>query len=127
MTRTPWLEALVEDLSAGFAQRGVPAVAVADRSYAPGALVSTPLVLGGEIRDFSTEGRFLGLMAHVSGIIRLYDQQGGLLVEKRLSARVRPAQGAGPVYETMLNDAVQQFVRQAVMDPDLAQRLVAAQ
>ncbi len=41
--------------------------------------------------------------------------------------RVRPAQGAGPVYETMLNDAVQQFVRRVVTDPDLAQRLVAAQ
>jgi len=127
MTRTPWPEALVADLTAGFAQRGVSAVAVTDRSYAPGTPVSTRLVLGGEIRNFSTEGRWLGLMAHVSGIVRLYDQRGGLLVEKRVSARVRPGQALGPVYENMLNEAVQQFVRQVVTDPDLTQRIVAAQ
>jgi hypothetical protein len=114
----------------------VTAVAMRERIYAPGVLVSTPLVLAGEIRNFSTEGRNMFvpiLAAHVSGIIRVYDQQGGRLLEKRVSARSRPGGEAVPasqllsLYEKILNEAVQQFVRQVVTDPDLAQRLVAAQ
>lgn len=135
VTPAPWPEALVEHLTAGFAQRGVLAVAVSERTYAPGTPVSTPLVLAGEIRNFSTEGRNMFvpiLAAHVSGIIRLYDEQGSLLVEKRVSARARPGAEMVPasqllsLYENLLNEAVQHFVRQVVTDPDLTQRLVAA-
>src|SRR2546428_769924 len=87
MAQTPSPAALVEYLKAGFTRRGASAVAVPDQTYTSGAQVSTPVVLGGEIRNFSTEGRdrfVLVQSAHVSGIIRLYDQQGSLLVEKRI-------------------------------------------
>ena len=84
---TQWPEALVQDLTATFTLRGVETVATADHEYVPGTSpVSTPLALGGEIRNFSIEsGRTI--QAHVSGIIRLYNQQGTLLLEKRIAAR----------------------------------------
>lgn len=126
MTPTPWPAALAEDLGAALSRRGVPAVAVTGGTWAPGTPVATPLVLDGEIHNFSTEGRWLGLMAHVSGIVRLRDQRGTLLVEKAISARVRPDPAPGPPYETMLNEAVRRFVRQVVTDPDLTRRLAPA-
>src|SRR5262249_46847297 len=119
MTPKPWPDALVRDLATGFAQRGVPAIAVADYVYVSGSPVSTPFVLGGEIHNFSTEARWLGLLAHVSGVIRLCDQVGSSLVEKSISARVRwlpevnlPADR--PVLEGLLNEAVAEFVRKVV-------------
>jgi hypothetical protein len=72
------------------------------------------------------------LQSHVSGIIRFYDKEGTLLLEKAISARM-PRDDPGyrwdkqvSVYENFLNAAVQQFVRAVVTDPDLTQRLVAA-
>jgi len=129
---TPWPEKLVEDLAAGFTQRGVEAVRVTDREFVPReTAVSTPFALGGEIRNFSTEMRWT-LQSHVSGIIRFYDKEGTLLLEKAISARM-PRDDPGyrwdrqvSVYENFLNAAVQQFVRAVVTDPDLTQRLVAA-
>jgi hypothetical protein len=130
MTPNPWPEVLVQDLVAGFAQRGVLAVAAADHVYVSGSPVATPFVLGGEIHNFSTEARWLGLLAHVSGVIRLYDQAGAALVEKSMSARVRwlpevyiPADR--PVLEGLLNVAIEEFVRKVVTDPDITQRLIA--
>jgi hypothetical protein len=129
---TPWPEKLVEDLAAGFTQRGVEAVGVTDREFVPReTVVSTPFALGGEIRNFSTEMRWT-LQSHVSGIIRLYDKEGTLLLEKTISARI-PRDDSGyqwdkqaSVYENFLNAAVHQFVRAVVTDPDLTQRLAAA-
>jgi hypothetical protein len=69
---------LVQDLVTGFTQRGVPAVGAPDRLYVAGLVVATPLVLTGEIHNFSTEARWLGLMAHVSAVVRLFDQTGRL-------------------------------------------------
>ncbi len=130
MTPSPWPEALVEDLTIGFAQRGVPAVAVPDHVYVSGSPVATPFVLGGEIHNFSTEARWLGLLAHVSGVIRLYDQAGTPVVEKSISARVRwlpevnlPADR--PVLEGLLNAAIEEFVRKVVTDPEVTQHVVA--
>jgi hypothetical protein len=127
MTLTPWPEVLAQALAAAFTARGVQAVAVVEREYAPGtAPASTPLVLSGEIRNFSTEARWLGQLAHVSGIIRLYDQQGSLLVEKAISARVRPTDPTSqPGYslEDILNEAMRQFAQLVVTDPTLSQRL----
>jgi hypothetical protein len=127
MTLTPWPEVVAQDLAAAFSARGVQAVVIVEREYAPGtAPVSTPLILSGEIRNFSTEARWLGQLAHVSGIIRLYNQQGTLLVEKAISARVRPTDPTSqPGYslEDLLNEAVRQFVRLVVTDPILSQRL----
>ena len=101
---------------------------MANREYLPGVVpVSTPLVISGEIRNFSTEARWLGRLAHVSGIVRLYDQRGTLLIEKPISARVRPTDPTSqPGYslEDLLNEAVQRFVRLVVMDSDLSQRLI---
>jgi hypothetical protein len=128
----PWPELLVRDLGAGFAQRGVQTVLVEGRMYETGSAVTTPFVLSGEIRNFSTENRWAGYLAHLSGIVRLYDQSGAMLYEKSVSARLRPsddefktATGA-QLLEQMLNRAVAEFVRQVVTDADLTQRLVAA-
>jgi hypothetical protein len=123
---------LARDLGAGFTQRGVQAVVVEERMYAPGSAVTTPLVLTGEIRNFSTENRWAGYLAHVSGVVRLYDQSGTKLVEKPVSARLRPNEeevqltDGRLLLERLLTRAVSEFVRQVVTDPDLTQRLVAA-
>jgi hypothetical protein len=126
---TPWPEALVKGLADGLAQRGVQTVAVPDRVYSPGgAPVPTALILCGEIRNFSTEQRWT-LQSHVSGILRLYDQQGALLLEKRISTRTSimdadsKASGSPVPLETLLNETLQKFVRAVVTDPDVTQRL----
>jgi hypothetical protein len=125
MAPIPWPDALVQDLTAGFAQRGVEAVAVADQVYVPGSSsVSTPLILAGEIHNFSVESRWLiPPLAHVSGNIRLYDHGGKLLLDKPLSARVRGEGGPDLNFGGVLNQAVTQFVRLVVTDPDLTQRI----
>jgi hypothetical protein len=122
LTPTPWPESLVAQLADGFTQRGVQTVAVKGRVYAPGAAVSTPLVLAGEIHNFSTEARWRDEWAHVSGIIRLYDARGTLRVEKPINIRVRSVEAQS--LEAILNAAVNQFVRAVVTDPDITQRLV---
>jgi hypothetical protein len=130
MSPTPWPEALVRDLGAGLTERGVKTVLVDDRIYEKGAAVTTPLVLTGEIHNFSTENRWAGYLAHVSGIVRLYDQSGALLSERSISARLRPTDeeyqtSAGQqLLERMLNRAVAEFIRQVVTDPELTQRFV---
>ncbi len=131
LSPAPWPDVLVQHLGAGFAQRGVEAVLVTDRVYEQGMSVTTPLVLTGEIRNFSAENRWAGYLAHVSGIARLYDQSGTLLLEKPVSARLRPTEeefktvAGQQLLEQMLNRAVAEFVRQVVTDPDLTQRFVA--
>ena len=124
LTPTPWPESLVQQLTDGFAQRGVQTVAVKDRVYAPGAGVSTPLVLAGEIHNFSTEARWRDEWAHVSGVIRLYDQRGALQVERPINIRVRSVEAQS--LEAILNSAVNQFVRAVVTDPDVTQRLTGS-
>jgi hypothetical protein len=128
---TPWAEALMQGLTVGLARRGVQAVTV-DRVYAAGSQpVSTPLILAGEIRNFSTEQRWT-LQSHISGIIRLYDSQGTLLLEKPISARTRiidtdsRASDSSAPLEVLLNETLQKFVRAVVTDPELTQRLCFA-
>ncbi|HET8578231.1 MAG TPA: hypothetical protein VFO18_14120 [Methylomirabilota bacterium] len=124
LTPTPWPESLVEQLAEGFTQRGARTVAVKDRVYAPGSAVSTPLVLAGEIHNFSTEARWRDEWAHVSGIMRLYDQRGALQVEKPVNIRVRSVEAQS--LEAILNSAVNQFVRAVVTDPDVTRRLAGS-
>jgi hypothetical protein len=132
LSPTPWPEALVRDLGAALTERGVKVTLVEDRTYEKGTAVTTPLVLTGEIHNFSTENRWAGYLAHVSGVVRLYDQSGTLLSERPISARLRPTdeeyQTANPqqLLERMLNRAVAEFVHQVVTDPELTQRFVAA-
>lgn len=128
---TPWPDTLVQDLTAAFGARGVEVVAKPDQEYVSGtSTVSTPLVLAGEIRNFSTEQRWT-FQAHIGGIIRLHDNQGRLLIEKPLSVRmprdngVRLRDKPGNMYEQMLNAAVEVFVYRVVTDTDLTQRLIA--
>jgi hypothetical protein len=131
LSPTPWPEALVRDLGAAFTERGVQTVLVEDRLYEKGNAVTTPLVLTGEIRNFSTENRWAGFLAHVSGIVRVYDQSGAQLSEKAISARLRPndeefkTSSGQALLERMLNRAVAEFVRQVVTDQELTQRLLA--
>ena len=65
--------------------------------------------------------------AHVSGVIRLYDQRVSLLIEKTISSRVGSLAEVTdrPVQERLLNVAIEEFVRKLVTDPDVTQCLVA--
>jgi len=132
LSAAPWPDSLVESLVAGFDERGVRAVAAPDRELVPGATaISTPFAVAGEIHNFSTETRWT-LQAHVSGIVRLYDDRGNLLLTRAVSARIpRDAEGEPPEpgvsgYQASLNLAVRQFVRAVVMDPELSERLATA-
>ena len=126
MTDTPWPRSLSHALAGGFAARAVP-VSVANRPFTPGIAFSTPLALAGSIQNFSTEFRF-GTAAHISGVVRVYDQQGAILVEKRVSDRQRWAieKGAGTSDEALqatLNRALAEFVSKVVNDPDIDRAL----
>jgi hypothetical protein len=132
MAASPWPDALVQNLVAGFSQRGVRAVAIPDKTYTPGSTpATTPLILTGEIRNFSTEARYTNT-AHISGILRLYDAGGKLILEKPVSARAKLESEAGvgvftPVdwLEQVMNEAIAKFIRIVVTDPELTQRLIA--
>lgn len=131
VTGTPGHEALTRALTEGFRARGIEAVGIADREINPAApAVQTPLALGGEIRNFSTESRWTQ-SAHVSGILRLYDQAGRLLLERPVSARATEHElGTGVLAQTepleaLMNQALGDFVQQAVTDPELTQRLAS--
>jgi hypothetical protein len=132
LSPTPWPEQLVQDLGAALTQRGIQPTVVAERTYDKGTTAATPLVLTGEIRNFSTENRWAGYLAHVSGIVRLYDRSGALLAERPIAARLRPTDEEFKTFtgqqllEQMLNRAVAEFISQVVTDPELSQRLVAA-
>lgn len=129
----PWPDALAQHIASGFAQRGVDSIAVPDRQYAPGSTeVSTPLVLTGEIHNFSTELRWVSYQAHVSGIVRLYDRQGTLRLEKSIGAKARGDEYGNPWFEygqdpmaNLLNAALERFVRAVVTDKDLTALLDA--
>jgi hypothetical protein len=132
LATSPWPTTLTHAVSEGLKARGMEVVSVADRPLDPAALaVSTPLALGGEIRNFSTESRWTR-SAHVSGILRLYSQNGRLLLERPISARATEHELGTGVFtsveplEALMNQALTEFVRKVVMDPDLTQRLVAA-
>lgn len=130
MTGTPFQRTLNEALVAGFKARGVEATGIPDRELAVGVLFETPLALGGELRNFSTESRW-SKSAHISGILRLYDRRGAVLVEKRVSARDQGGLGAGVFassepLEELMNEALREFVLMVVMDPDLAAQIGAA-
>jgi hypothetical protein len=122
MTDTPWPRALSRALAEGFAARGVPAT-LAYQPYAPGVSFGTPLALAGDIRNFSTEFRF-ATSAHVSGVVRLVDRQGRILVEKRISDRQtwdmdKGAPTSDQALEATLNHALAGFVSKVVNDPDI--------
>lgn len=132
MAANPWADALVQNLTAGLTQRGVQAVAVPDKTYAPGTSAATPLILTGEIRNFSTEGRWT-FQSHVSGVVRLYNQQGTLLLEKPVSAKTNLADRDSPIaantidpLEPLLNVTMQKFIRAVVTDPEITARLLSA-
>lgn len=132
LATSPWPTTLTRALSDGLKARGLEVVSVEDRTLDPTALsVSTALALGGEIRNFSTESRWTK-SAHVGGILRLYSQSGRLVLERPISARATEHELGTGVFtsveplETLMNQALTEFVRKVVMDPDLTQRLVAA-
>jgi len=127
MTDTPWPRALSQAFAEGFAARGVPAT-LAYQPFAPGVSFTTPLAVTGDIRNFSTEFRF-GTSAHVSGVVRLVDRQGRILVEKRISDRQTWDMDKGTptsdqALEATLNQAIAGFVSKVVNDPDV-DRLLA--
>lgn len=132
VTETPWPQTLARAVTDGFKAQGVEAVVIEDREISPGALgIQTPLALGGEIRNFSTESRWTK-SAHVSGVLRLYDRDGRLLLERPISARATENElgtgvfaGAEPL-ELLMNQALSEFGRRVVTDPEITQRLAAA-
>jgi hypothetical protein len=122
MTDSPWPRALSQALAEGLAARGVPAT-IAYQRLAPGVSFGTPLALTGEIDNFSTEFRF-STSAHVSGVVRLVDRQGRILVEKRVSDRQSWDMDKGTptsdqALEATLNRAIAGFVSRVVNDPDV--------
>jgi hypothetical protein len=129
MVANPWPDALVQNLRAGLTQRGVQVVAVPDKTYTPGTTATTPLILTGEIRNFSTEARFTN-SAHISGVLRLYDSVGQLILEKPISTREQQAYGGAGVFtsvdllEQAMNEALAKFVRAVVTDPEITARFV---
>lgn len=134
MTDTPWQRTLVRALAAAFKARGVETTTAEDREYNRnnrGSSFATPLALGGEIRNFSTESRW-STSAHISASVRLYDAKGTVLIEKIISERETSGMGAGvfmasePLEET-LNKALAGFVRKVVTDPDLSAQLTGRQ
>jgi hypothetical protein len=124
----PWRRTLCEAIAAALSARGVEATAVPDREWALGTTVATPLVLTGEIRNFSTESRW-STTAHVSGIVRLRDAaSGAVLAEKMISERETWGMGAGVMMasgplEDSINKALAGFVRKVVTDSDIGDRL----
>lgn len=128
MASAPWPRALAEALAEGFRARGVKAT-VENREFASGVTVATPLALAGEIHNFSTESRW-STSAHISGIVRLYDRKGTLLVEKTISDRETTGIGGAlkreKVLEEALNKALAQFVSKVVTDPDITSKLAPA-
>jgi hypothetical protein len=81
-------------------------------------------MLGGELKDFSTEARFTN-SAHISALIRLYTPNGTVAVEKEISHRVQSQYGGGGVLtsidelQRIMNEALAQFVQRVVTDPRL--------
>lgn len=131
VTGTPWPQTLARALTDGFKARGIDAVVAEDREISPGPLgIQTPFALGGEIRNFSTESRWTK-SAHVSGILRLYDREGRLLLERPVSARATENELGTGVFasaeplEVLMNQALRDFVQRVVTDPEIAQRLLA--
>lgn len=128
MTDTPFQATLVRALTAGFQARGIQATGVEDRELAIGVAFKTPLALAGEVRNFSTESRW-GTSSHIGGIIRLYDAQGSVLVEKMISERETTGLGSGVFasaegLEEPMNKALRGFVQKVVTDPDITARLI---
>jgi hypothetical protein len=122
MTDTPWPRTLSRALAEAFAGRGVP-VTIAYQAFAPGSVFATPFALAGEIRNFSTEFRF-GTTGHISGVVRLYDRQGSILVERRISERQAwdmemGAATSDEALQVTLNRALAGFVSRIVTDPDI--------
>jgi hypothetical protein len=122
MTDTPWPLTLSRATAEAFTKRGVP-VRIAYQAFMPGSTFATPFALAGEIRNFSTEFRF-GTGAHISGVVRLYDRQGSILVERRISERqtwdMEMGAATGDVaLQATLNRALAGFVSKIVTDPDI--------
>jgi hypothetical protein len=122
MTDTPWPRTLSRALADGFTARGV-SVTIAYQAFTPGPRFETPFALAGEIRNFSTEFRF-GTTAQISGDVRLYDRQGSILVERRISERQTwdmemGAATSDEALQATLNRALAGFVSKVVTDPDI--------
>jgi len=74
----------------------------------------------GDLKNFSTEARYTN-SAHISAIVRLYESNGTITVEKEISQRVLTSVDD---LQRIMNDALSQFVQRVVTDPDIAARLV---
>jgi hypothetical protein len=124
MTAVPFTSALAIALASALQARGVRATSAED-SFIPGTTrVPTPLAMWGEIHNFSTESRG-GIAAHVSGIVRVYDKTGRLLVEQQFSARDHEGLGSGTdTLEKALNRAMALFVHRVGDDPDITRVLM---
>jgi hypothetical protein len=130
MTDVPFTRTLTSALASALQSRGVRATSAGDFPLIPGATrIPTPLAMAGDIRNFSTESRW-GMSAHISGIVRVHNQTGQILIEKLVSARDSEGMGSGvfagtDTLETMLNRTLALFVQRVVDDPDIGRALVA--
>lgn len=123
MVARPWPPQLREALAAEFRAVGVETL-VSDQVAA--ATGDPPLILGGEIRNFSTESRW-GREAHIGVIVRIRSPE-RVLVEKRVDVRESGYHWNNfntEILEALLNRVFAQFVRTVATDPDLAAALRA--
>ena len=128
MTDVPFTRTLAAALTSALQARGVRATDAGDSPLLPGTTrIPTPLAMGGDIHNFSTESRW-GMAAHISGVVRVYDQTGQVLVEKPISARDHEGLGSGifagsDTLEKALNRALALFVHRVGDDPDITRAL----
>lgn len=131
MTDVPFTRTLAAALASALQARGVRATNAGDSPLLPGTTrIPTPLAMGGDIHNFSTESRW-GMAAHISGVVRVYDQTGQFLVEKRISARDHEGLGAGifagsDTLEKALNRTLALFVQRVGDDPDITRVLMTS-
>lgn len=124
---TPVQWTVTRALAGGFRARGVDATAIEDRELLIGAPLRTPLALGGEIRAFS-HWRW-SARVEISMVLRLYDSRGTLLLEKPVAIRRDPemdlwlwtgfSANKVPYLEKAFGEALEEFVRTVVTDPEI--------
>jgi len=126
---TPYQWILVRALADGFRARGVRVVSQEGREFSPETALTTPCALAGEVRQFTSEASHSGVAAQIDATLRLSCGTDGQPVERTLATRVDgPFRGTFPslsaTLEQILNRALEEFVRDAVLDAELTRLLV---
>jgi hypothetical protein len=126
---TPYQWILVRALADGFRARGVQVMSQEGREFSPETALTTPCALAGEVRQFTSEASQSGVAAQIEATLRLSCGTDGLPAERTLATRVDgPSRWTFPrlnaTLEQILIRALEEFVRDAVLDAELTRPLV---